>query len=58
MSPHDAAILIVDDNGDNRYTLRRRLQREGYTDLEEAANGRRRSSASRRGRSTSCSWTS
>ena len=40
MSPPDAAILIVDDNGDNRYTLRRRLQREGYTDLEEAANGR------------------
>ena len=40
MSPPDAAILIVDDNGDNRYTLYRRLQREGYSDLEEAANGR------------------
>jgi CheY-like chemotaxis protein len=40
VSRPDAAILIVDDNGDNRYTLSRRLQRQGYTDLEEAANGR------------------
>jgi adenylate cyclase len=40
VSSFDAAILIVDDNGDNRYTLSRRLARQGYTDLEEAANGR------------------
>jgi adenylate cyclase len=40
VNPPDAAILIVDDNGDNRYTLSRRLQREGYSDLEEASNGR------------------
>jgi class 3 adenylate cyclase len=36
----DAAILIVDDIPDNRYTLRRRLEREGYADLEEASDGR------------------
>ena len=40
MSVADAAILVVDDNADNRYTLCRRLRREGYGDLEEAANGR------------------
>jgi DNA-binding response OmpR family regulator len=39
-SPSDAAILIVDDNADNRYTLSRRLQREGYSDLAEAGNGK------------------
>jgi adenylate cyclase len=39
-NPADAAILIVDDNADNRYTLSRRLQRQGYTDLEEAGDGR------------------
>jgi phosphoserine phosphatase RsbU/P len=33
------ALLIVDDNEDNRYTLTRRLQREGYTDLTPAADG-------------------
>lgn len=40
MSVPDAAILVVDDNADNRYTLCRRLRREGYSDLEEATNGR------------------
>ena len=40
MSAADAAILVVDDNGDNRYTLSRRLRRQGYSDLEEARNGR------------------
>ena len=40
MSVSEAAILVVDDNADNRYTLCRRLRREGYTDLEEAPNGR------------------
>jgi adenylate cyclase len=40
VSPAEAAILVVDDVGDNRYTLCHRLRRQGYTDLEEAANGR------------------
>jgi CheY-like chemotaxis protein len=40
VSPPEPAILIVDDNADNRYTLSRRLTREGYTDLVEAADGR------------------
>jgi sigma-B regulation protein RsbU (phosphoserine phosphatase) len=34
------ALLVVDDNDDNRYTLTRRLAREGYTNLTTAANGR------------------
>jgi class 3 adenylate cyclase len=33
-------ILVVDDNEDNRYTLTRRLQREGWADLATADNGR------------------
>ena len=32
-------LLIVDDNDDNRYTLRHRLIREGYTNIIEAENG-------------------
>jgi len=36
----DAAILVVDDNEDNRYTLTRRLNREGYKNLTMATNGR------------------
>ena len=40
MTPPEAAILIVDDNADNRYTLSRRLMRQGYTNLEEATNGK------------------
>jgi len=36
----DPALLVVDDNDDNRYTLTRRLQREGYKNLTMAANGR------------------
>lgn len=35
-----ARILVVDDNEDNRYTLTRRLQREGWTDVATAENGR------------------
>jgi sigma-B regulation protein RsbU (phosphoserine phosphatase) len=35
-----AALLIVDDNEDNRYTLTRRLGREGYTNLTTAMDGR------------------
>jgi sigma-B regulation protein RsbU (phosphoserine phosphatase) len=33
------SLLIVDDNEDNCYTLTRRLQREGYTNLTTAADG-------------------
>ena len=40
MSPADAALLVVDDNEDNRYTLTRRLKREGYTNLTTANDGR------------------
>jgi CheY-like chemotaxis protein len=40
MSGTAARILVVGDNEDNRYTLTRRLRREGYTDLAEATNGR------------------
>ena len=40
MNPSDAAILVVDDISDNRYTLCHRLRRQGYADLEEATNGR------------------
>lgn len=35
-----ARILVVDDNEDNRYTLTRRLRREGYDDIAVAGNGR------------------
>jgi sigma-B regulation protein RsbU (phosphoserine phosphatase) len=35
----ERALLIVDDNEDNRYTLTRRLQREGYTNLTSATDG-------------------
>src|SRR5689334_1688460 len=40
MSLPDAAILVVDDNDDNRYAFCRRLEREGYQDIETAVNGR------------------
>jgi CheY-like chemotaxis protein len=40
LSRPDAAILVVDDNGDNRYTLCHRLRRQWYTEIEEATNGR------------------
>jgi class 3 adenylate cyclase len=35
-----AALLVVDDNEDNRYTLTRRLTREGYSNLTTANDGR------------------
>jgi class 3 adenylate cyclase len=35
-----AALLVVDDIDDNRFTLTRRLAREGYTNLTTAADGR------------------
>jgi sigma-B regulation protein RsbU (phosphoserine phosphatase) len=40
MTNSDAALLVVDDNEDNRYTLTRRLNREGYRNLTTATNGR------------------
>jgi sigma-B regulation protein RsbU (phosphoserine phosphatase) len=36
----EPALLIVDDNEDNRYTLWRRLARYGYTNVTTASNGR------------------
>jgi sigma-B regulation protein RsbU (phosphoserine phosphatase) len=38
--PVEYALLVVDDNEDNRYTLTRRLKREGYTSIAVAENGR------------------
>ena len=40
MNGAESALLIVDDNEDNRYTLTRRLAREGYTNLTTAVDGR------------------
>jgi len=40
MTTADAALLVVDDNEENRYTLMRRLNREGYNNLTTAADGR------------------
>ena len=39
MSEDRPALLVVDDNEDNRYTLIRRLKREGYTNVAYAENG-------------------
>ncbi len=39
MSDDGPAVLVVDDNEDNRYTLIQRLKREGYTNLTTAENG-------------------
>ena len=36
----NAALLVVDDSEDNRYTLTRRLNREGYQNLTTANDGR------------------
>ena len=33
INKEDANILIVDDIEDNRYTLERRLKRDGYTNI-------------------------
>jgi phosphoserine phosphatase RsbU/P len=40
MNPSNASLLVVDDNEDNRYTLTRRLNREGYANLSTANDGR------------------
>lgn len=39
MNVFDAALLVVDDNENNRYTLTRRLTREGYKNLATANDG-------------------
>ena len=40
MSDEGPALLVVDDNEDNRYTLTRRLKRQGYVDVATAEHGR------------------
>lgn len=40
MNAYPCRILVADDNDNNRYTLIRRLSREGYTDVVAVANGR------------------
>jgi len=39
VNPSRAALLIVDDNEDNRCTLTRPLTRDGYTNLTTAGGG-------------------
>ena len=36
----DAAILVVDDDDNNRFTLVQRLKREGYENVTVACDGR------------------
>ena len=40
MNETGPAILVVDDDEGNRYTLTQRLRREGFSDLTEVTNGR------------------
>jgi adenylate cyclase len=40
MSEVEPALLVVDDNEDNRFTLTERLKREGYNNVICACNGR------------------
>ncbi len=40
MKPSDYALLVVDDNEDNRYTLVHRLKRLGYPNVATAVDGR------------------
>jgi sigma-B regulation protein RsbU (phosphoserine phosphatase) len=40
VTPADSTLLVVDDSDDNRYTLTRRLAREGYTRVLTANDGR------------------
>ena len=41
MSDGSPALLVVDDNEDNRYTLVRRLKRQGYDHVATAEHGRK-----------------
>jgi adenylate cyclase len=40
VSVTEPTLLVVDDNEDNRYTLTRRLSREGFSNIATATNGR------------------
>ena len=40
MNKNEAKILIVDDIEDNRYTLERRLKKDGYTNIFLAEGGK------------------
>jgi DNA-binding response OmpR family regulator len=40
MSQAEPALLVVDDNDDNRYTLTQRLKRHGYANVATAKDGR------------------
>jgi len=40
MNQDGPALLVVDDNEDNRYTLSRRLRGQGYENLTEVADGK------------------
>ena len=40
INKEDANIVIVDDIEDNRYTLERRLKRDGYTNIYSAEGGK------------------
>ena len=40
MNDDGPAILVVDDNEDNCYTLTRRLKRQGYDNVATAGHGR------------------
>ena len=40
MNPASSALLVVDDNEDNRYTLTQRLKRLGYENVATAVDGR------------------
>jgi len=40
MSQEGSALLVVDDNEDNRYTLTQRLKRQGYANVATAQDGR------------------
>jgi class 3 adenylate cyclase len=39
-TPDTRALLVVDDNEDNRYTLTQRLRRQGYVNVTTAKDGR------------------
>lgn len=39
MTASEPALLVVDDNEANRFTLKRRLQRDGYENIVEAEDG-------------------
>ena len=41
MNDDALAVLVVDDNEDNRYTLTRRLKRQGYDEVATAEDGRK-----------------